>query len=135
MRPSRLSTFSFAVLQQEIQRRQKLLPKLIAERDQLNQEIAELESMAQLAVHVDFKPKAALKKTGRGRARNKISLADALSQFMKGKAKVMVGEAMDGVLSAGYKTKAKDFRAVVNNTLLTNKQFNNVGRGEFSLKA
>ena len=41
---------------------------------------------------------------------------------------------MEGVLAAGYKTKAKAFRQVVNKTLLQDKRFKNVGRGEFALK-
>ena len=135
MRPSRLSTVSLAVLQQEIQRRQKLLPKLVAQRDTLNEEIAELESVAQLVVHKQAKPQTASKKTRRGLGENKIGLADTLSQFMKGKTKVTIAEALDGVLAAGYKSGSKNFRGLVNHTLLKNKRFKNVGRGEFTLKA
>ena len=103
MRRSRLSTIAIAVLQQEIQRRQKMLPRLIAQRDALNREIAELQGLAEPAVQKEAKPQAASKKARRRRARNKIGLADALSQFLKGKAKVTVGEAMEGVLAAGYR--------------------------------
>jgi hypothetical protein len=112
-----------------------MLPKLIAQRDALDREIAELQGLAQLAAHKEAKPRAASRKTRRRRAKNKIGLADALSQFMKGKAKVTVGEAMEGVLSAGYKSKSKAFRHGVNKTLLQDKRFKNVGRGEFTLKA
>jgi hypothetical protein len=80
------------------------------------------------------KPQTAPKKARRRRAKNKIGLADALAQFAKGKAKVTVGQAMEGVLSAGYKTKSKEFRKIVNKTLLDDKRFKNVGRGEFKLK-
>ena len=135
MRRSRLSTIAIADLRQEIQRRQKMLPKLIAQRDALNREIAELHGLAKPAVQKETKPQAASRKTRRRRAKNKISLADALSQFMKGKAKVTIAEAMEGVLSAGYKTKSKAFRPLVNQTLLKDKRFKSVGRGEFALKA
>ena len=135
MRRSRLSTVAIAVLQQEIQRRQKMLPRLIAERDALNREIAELQGMAEPDTRKAAKPQAATKKARRARAKNKLSLADALSQVMKGKAKVTVGQAMEGVLAAGYKTKAKAFRGLVNQTLLKDKRFKNVGRGEFCLRA
>ena len=82
------------------------------------------------------KPEAAPKKTRkRRRAKNKISLAGALAGFMKGKAKVTIGKAMEGVLAAGYKTTSKDFRKVVNKTLLKDKRFKSVARGEFTLKA
>ncbi len=132
---SKLSTVSLGQLQQEIERRQKMLPKLIAQRDALNEEIADLQGLAEPSIQKYAKPKAASRKTGRRRAKNKISLVDALSQVMKGKPKVSVSEAMEGVLSAGYKTKSKAFRPLVNQTLLKNKKFKNVGRGEFRLKA
>ncbi len=135
MRRSKLSTVSVAALQQEIQRRQKMLPKLIAQRDALNREIAELQGLAEPDGRKAAKPQAAPKKARRRRAKNKISLADALAQFAKGKAKVSVGQAMEGILAGGYKTKSKAFRNVVNKTLLEDKRFKSVGRGEFVLKA
>ena len=135
MRRSKLSTIAITVLQQEIQRRQKMLPKLIAQRDALNREIAELQGLPEPDARKAAKPAVAPKRGRRRRAKNKIGLADALAQFAKGKAKVSVGQAMEGVLAAGYKTKSKAFRQVVNKTLLQDKRFKNVGRGEFALKA
>lgn len=135
MRSSKLSTIAIAVLQQEIERRRKMLPKLIAQRDALDREIAELQGLAGPDARKAGKSQAAPRKAPRRRARNKISLADALTQFLKGKTKVSVGQAMEGVLSAGYKTKSKAFRQVVNKTLLQDERFKNVGRGEFAMKA
>ena len=135
MRRSRLSTIAMADLQQEIQRRQKTLPKLVAQRDALNQEIAQLQGLARPAVQKEATPQAASKKTRGRMPKNKINLADLLSQFMKGKAKVTIAEAMEAALSAGYKTKSKAFRQVVNKMLLQDKRFKSVGRGEFALKA
>ena len=133
---SKLSTMSIADLRQEIERRQKLLPKLIAQRDALNREITELRGIATPEARKAAKPVAAPKKTRRRhRAKNKVGLADALAGFLKGKAKVTIGVAMEGVLAAGYKSNARDFRSVVNNTLLKDKRFKKVGRGEFTLKA
>ena len=133
---SKLSTMSIADLRQEIGRRQKLLPKLIAQRDALSREITELQSLATPVARKAAKPEAAPKRTRRRqRAKNKVGLADALAGFLKGKAKVTIGEAMEGVLAAGYKTKSSDFRSVVNNMLLTDKRFKKVSRGEFRLKA
>ena len=133
---SRLSTMTIADLRQEIERRQKLLPKLIAQRDALSREIAELQGLAAPEARQAAKSEAAPKKTRkRRRAKNKVGLADALAGFLKGKAKVTIGEAMEGVLSAGYKTTSSDFRNVVNNMLLTDKRFKKVTRGVFALKA
>ena len=130
----KLSTMSIDDLRQEIQRRQKLLPKLIAQRDALSREIAALQGMASPDAWKATKAMP-MKTRGRRRVKNKIGLADALAAFAKGKAKVTIGEAMDGVLAAGYKTKSASFRAVVNNMLLTDKRFKKVGRGVFTLKA
>ena len=133
---SKLSTMSIADLRQEIEHRQKRLPKLIAQRDALNREITELQGIATPEARKAAKPEAATRKIRRRRrAKNKVGLTDALAGFMKGKAKVMIGEAMEGVLAAGYKSNARDFRSVVNNTLLKDKRFKKVGRGEFTLKA
>jgi hypothetical protein len=132
----KLSTLNTADLRQEIEHRQKLLPKMIAQRDALNREIATLQGLATPQARKAAKPEAVPKKTRRRRqAKNKIGLADALSVFMKGKKKVAIGEAMEGVLAAGYKTKSRNFRQVVNKTLLTDKRFKNVARGVFALKA
>jgi len=133
---SKLSTMSIADLRQEIERRQKLLPKLIAQRDALSQEITELQSLATPEARKAAKPEAAPKKTRRRhRAKNKVGLAEVLATVLKGKAKVTIGEAMEGVLAAGYKSKSRDFRGVVNNMLLKDNRFKNVARGVFTLKA
>ena len=133
---SRLSAMTIADLWQEIERRQKLLPKLIAQRDALSREISELQGLAAPEAGKGAKPEAAPRKTRRRRrAKNKVGLADALAGFLKGKAKVTIGEALEGVLSAGYKTKSSNFRQVVNKTLLTDKRFKRVARGAFTLKA
>ena len=132
---TKLSNLSIAQLKQEIARRQKLLPKLIAQRDALSREIAELQGFAAPEARKAAKPEAAPKKTRRRhRAKNKVGLADVLAVFMKGKKKVAIGEAMEGVLATGYKTKSRDFRGVVNNMLLSDKRFKKVARGEFTLK-
>ena len=133
---SKLSTLNIADLRQEIERRQKLLPKLIAQRDALSREITELQGLAAPEAGKAAKTEAVPKKTRRRRrAKNKVGLADALAGFLKGKKKVAIGEAMEGVLAAGYKSNARDFRSVVNNMLLTDKRFKKIGRGEFALKA
>ena len=132
---SKLSTLNIADMRQEIERRQKLLPKLIAQRNALSREITELQGLVAPEAGKAAKPEAVPKKTRRHRrAKNKVGLADALAGFLKGKKKVAIGEAMEGVLAAGYKTTSKEFRKVVNKTLLTDKRFKKIGRGVFTLK-
>lgn len=135
---SKLASLSITVLQAEIQRRHSLLPKLLKERDELNARIAELEGVAGEAVSAaapKAEPKA--KKPGRKakRARNDMNLQDALASVFAGKEKLGVGEAAEAVLAAGYKSKSKIFRTIVNQTLLKDPRFKNVGRGVYALKA
>ena len=131
-----LAKMSIADLKQEIELRQEMLPKLIAQRDALNREIAELQGAAPPKASKPTKRRAAARAAKPRRLpKNKVNLADSLAAFMKGKAKVTIGEAMEGVLAAGYKTTSKTFRSVVNNMLLADKRFKKVSRGEFTLKA
>ncbi len=134
---TRLAKMSIADLKQEIELRQKMLPKLIAQRDALNREIAELQGAAPPKASKPTKRRAAAARAAKPRRlpKNKVNLADSLAAFMKGKAKVTIGEAMEGVLAAGYKTTSETFRSVVNNMLLADKRFKKVSRGEFTLKA
>ena len=63
------------------------------------------------------------------------SLRDILVKVMTGKDAVTVAEAQTAVLDAGYKTKAKDFRFIVNKALAKDDLFKNVGRGRYALKS
>jgi len=132
----KLENVPLAELKKEIERRQKLLPKLIAQRDALAEQITELQRMETAVVG---EPAARSRATARPRrlhraAGNKSSLAEVLATFMKGREKVTVGEAMKGALAAGYRTTSKSFRSVVNQMLLKSPRFRSVGRGEFALK-
>lgn len=134
MPKSSLSRFSASELHAEILHRQSLLPKLIAKRDDLNRQIAELQQIGAGSADEPAAPRMAAKRQPSRRGPNRVSLADALAAFAAGKPKVNVAEAVQGVLDAGYKSKSKNFRAVVNRLLLINMRFKKVGRGEFALK-
>ncbi len=130
----KLANVPIAALQKEIARRQKLLPKLIAQRDALNRQIAAIQGLESADAGEEATPKTPRKARRRQQAGNKIGLADMLAACLKGKGKVTIPEAIAGVLAAGYKSKAKTFRSMVNNMLLSDKRFKRVGRGEFALK-
>jgi len=135
----KLSVLPLERLQAEIQRRMKELPKLIKQRDELNRRIAE---MGVADVQAEGKvargrPKAAkAAKAGRRRrpkARNKVSLVDSLAAALKVKGSLSVGEAVDAVKAAGYKSNSRIFRTIVNQTLAKVKRFKKVGRGQYAL--
>lgn len=141
----RMSNLSITALRAEIQKRLDRLPKLVKQRDEMSAQIAELEAVAseprltappRVAKRRGRKPgrKPALKVGRRKRAKNKMTLADALVEALKGKEKVAVPDAVGAVLAAGYKTAAKSFRSVVNHLLFTDKRFRKVARGLYALR-
>lgn len=131
---SSLAAVPLQQLQQEIIRRQELLPKLVAQRDDLNRQIAELQGL-EAAPAVSRTPKAPGRRVGKvRRAKNKISLADSLTEAFRGKDSLTVADAAEAVTAAGYKSTSGAFRALVNQTLSKNKRFKNVGRGKYALK-
>jgi len=121
-------------LQREIERRREQLPKLIAQRDELDRRIAELEGLAA--------PKRRAKQTAKRKrrvsrkpAKGTLTLNDALAQVLQGKEAVSITDALKGVLALGYETRAKDFRFVVNRTLARSDRFKRVAKGVYALKA
>jgi len=130
-------------LQAEIKRRLKDLPKLKKQRDELDAQIEELQSLSQAegARRPSAKPrrKAARKparkprrKRGR-RVRNPQSLPDTLANVLKNK-EMAVAEATQAVQAAGYKSTSKQFRTIVNQTLAKDPRFEAVSRGKYRLK-
>ena len=131
-----LAKVSTDALKKELQRRLEVLPKLIAQRDELNCRIAELEALG--AVEKAPKPTSmpAAKKRGRRAKRTKsaVSLASTLAEAIKAKETMSVAEAAEAVLASGYKSKSKDFPNLVNMTLASDKRFERVARGVYRVK-
>lgn len=136
-----LARLSVAQLQQEINRRQQGLGKLLSRRDSLARELAQVEAEinalggARSPVTVKAAPKAASRTpTGRRRRpKNEMKLAESLIQLLKGKT-MSVTEAAQKVQDAGYKTSSSTFRTIVNQTLISNPAFKRVSRGLYTAK-
>lgn len=156
----KLTRVSTQELASELDRRRKRLPALRRKRDQLLQQLDEVEAqMADLGAagggragkkkrtrKKSGRKKAARKKatrkkagkkktTRRKRPRNEMPLGDALVKAMKGrKQPAGVGDLVEAVKKQGYKSSASNFRSIVNQTLLKDNRFKNVGRGQYQLK-
>ena len=132
----KMAKVSVEDLKKEIARRQRKLPTLIAARDALNRQIAELEGLGSV------KPVAIRRrKAGRRKAARKAmkparagSLSSTLAEALKAKGKLTIPEAAEAVLAAGYKSKSKDFGNLVSMTLSKDKRFRRVSRGVYALK-
>jgi len=129
----RLAKVPTEVLKKELSRRFGALPKLIAERNELNRQIAELEALASAEKPPTPAKTRAPRKKG-PRAKNAVSLVDALTQAMKGKESMSIPDAAQAVLASGYKSKSKDFANLVSMTLARDERFERVARGQYKVK-
>jgi hypothetical protein len=133
---AKLAKVSVEELKKEIVRRQRALPKLIASRDALDKKIAELQGLGE--------PQAAPKRGRRKLAKKRVkrakrasrpgSLSSKLVEVFQGKKSLPLGDAIQAVLAAGYKTKSKNFATIVGNTLAQDKRFRRVRKGVYALK-
>jgi hypothetical protein len=57
-----------------------------------------------------------------------------LADLPKGERGESANQLTEAALSAGYKSKSKDFKAIVQQTLYHDKRFKRVARGKFALK-
>jgi hypothetical protein len=77
------------------------------------------------------------KKLGRGgkRPKNSMSLVEAIRGVLgRSGAAMKVGDIMDAVKKSGYKSSSANFRGIINQTLIKDKQFKSAARGTYGLK-
>jgi hypothetical protein len=131
-----LAKVSTDALKKELQRRLEALPKLIAQRDELNCRIAELGALGAVEKAPETTSVPAPRKRGRRakHAKSPVSLASALAEVIKAKETMSIAEAAEGALTLGYKSKSKDFRNMVSMTLANDKRFERVARGVYRVK-
>ena len=127
-------------LRKEIARRQTGLAKLVAKRDELNCQIAELESLGIVAKPAAKRGRKPGRKPGRprgrkaGRAPQAGSLVSLLVEALGAKGKLSVADAVAAILATGYKSKSKSFKLIVNQALAKNRRFKRVGKGVYALR-
>ena len=140
MAPS-IKNVSTAALLAEMQRREKILPRLRRQRnrlatelDRLDAQIASLDGMPGVRRGPGRPPKSAaiVVPARRRRARNKLNLVDALVGAMKPDTPMAIGEIMDAVQKRGYKSTSNQFRNIVTQRLSADKRFKRTGRGQYA---
>jgi len=128
---------SIAQLKNILASRESELKKLQKRRKQAQ---AELDAIDAQIARIDGDASGSNGSTGRGRgrtrARNEQSLVATLESVLGKSGKPMsVGEIVEGVQAAGYKSSSPTFRAIVNQTLIKErKRFTSTGRGIYQLK-
>lgn len=127
---SGLQGMSMVELQAELNRRQRATATLLRRREKLMRELE--------AVNVEI-AKAGATAGGaasgrRLRARNPISLVEAIKKVLDGKT-MGVNEITDAVQASGYISTSPAFRTIVNQTLINHSsEFKRVSRGQYTNK-
>lgn len=120
-----LQEMTVAELQAELSRRRRGVGKLERRREKLMAELADIN--AQISGMGGSMGGAG----GGTRARNTMTLPDALHQVLQG-VTMSVTDAVDAVRAAGYSSSAANFRTMVNQALLKDKRFKKVSRGQYT---
>lgn len=123
-----LSRMTLTDIRRELARRQRYVATLERRRQRLLDRIAEIDEQIRANGGSNGLGRSLGK---RSRARNEVSLIDALAQTLKGKT-MSVTEAAEAVQRDGYKTTSPNFRTMVNAALLNKKRFKRVARGQYT---
>jgi hypothetical protein len=131
-RPSSTGVMTIAQLENALNNRRAQLNQLMRERNRAQQKLDTIErQISRLAGRGMSNGGGG----GGGRVRNPASLVATMENILKGASKPMpVGDIEAAVLKSGYKTTSANFRGIVNQTLIKEKQFSSAGRGLYQLK-
>ncbi len=124
-----LAEISTTELQSEIRRRERELKALHKRRERIARQLEEID--AEIGMHGGDLSKLA-SSGGRKRPRNESNLADALADVLRDQT-MSVTQLTTAVQEAGYRTTSPNFRTIVNQTLLKDKRFKRVARGQYTV--
>lgn len=127
-----LKKIDTAELQRELSRRSRNAEKLMAKRNRLAAELAEIDAELKALGQTPAPVRSTGRRggaTGRTRAKNDMPLADAIAAAMEVRAEVTPKEAAELVKSNGYQTTSKNFGMMVSNALAKDKRFKRISRG------
>jgi hypothetical protein len=131
-RPATGTNLNIAELQRILDQRKSQLSKLLKQRTRAQRELDALErSIAKLEGGGGMGRRGG----GGGRARNEVSLNETLRKILEQAGKPMsVGDLEAAALAAGYRSSSANFRGIINQQLIKDRGFSQVGRGVYELK-
>lgn len=136
-----LSTLSVSDLQAELSRRKKRVHTLVRKRNRLVSQLQTIDAQIQAEGGVDMVRMAPGRRGAAGgggggggkRPRNSANLADSMAKVLSGKT-MGVTELAEAVQKAGYQTTSPNFRTIVNQTLIKDKRFKRIERGQYTVR-
>ena len=124
--------FTLAQLERLMQSRRGEMTRLTRQRDKLQKK---LDALNDRISEISGGAAGGGNTGGGGRARNDVSLQDAIHQVLtKASGPMNVGDIMEKVRAAGYRSNSANFRGIVNQTLIKDKRFTSSARGVYQLK-
>ena len=131
-RPATGMNLSIAQLEQVLRARKTQLQKLAKQRTKIARELTKLDARITMLGGVGGGGRMG---GGGSRAHNEKSLVEMIEGVLSKTGKPMgVGDIVDAVQKGGYKSNSANFRGIVNQTLIKEKQFTSAGRGVYQLK-
>lgn len=125
---SRSAGLSIGELERLLRRRQREVDSLTRKRAKVEKKLRALDERIRLA-------SGSVASSGGVRPRNELTLVEAIEGAFKGTTRPLtVGEIMERVLAAGYQSTSSNFRGIINQTLIKERQFQSAGRGVYGLK-
>src|SRR5437868_10569681 len=123
------TNLSISQLERILRTRKSELQKLARRRAKIARQLAKIDAQARALGGDNGSGGGA---GGGGRARNEKSLVKMIEDVLGRSSKpVNVGEIADAVRAKGYKSNSANFRGIVNQTLIKEKQFAQAGRGMY----
>ena len=133
-RPRSTDGLSLAQLERLMQSRRTELNRLTRQRDKIQKK---LDTLNDRISEISGGMAGGTRGGGGGgtRARNAVNLPEVIHQVLaKAGAAVSVGDIMDKVRAAGYRSNSANFRGIVNQALIKDKRFTSASRGMYQLK-
>jgi hypothetical protein len=127
-RPAKLETLSIAELKKLIATRRNRFKELQRERTKVARKLAQVDFQLSMI-------EGSGSNGGRIRPRNESSLVDVMEDVLKSAGQPRrVGDIVDAVHKAGYRSSSANFKGIVNQTLIKDNRFKAVARGVYDLK-
>ena len=128
---STLKDLTLDQMMHEIKRRQRVLVRLNRKRDRL---VGALKAIDAEILKSGGTPGAVPGLGSRQRARNELTLPEAMLKVMSKDKPINVAEIAAAVEKVGYISTSKTFRTIIYQTLGKDKRFKKVARGRYVIK-